>query len=158
MSASAEVMETTETNGSKSELETDLGSAASSNNTSGDEEASEDDEDAEIQFKQRRTTRSASQRITKSKQKVNKASNSRIRRGSPITSSKRPQRNQKKSSISCELCNEVIDDLSRHLSLAHFKSKLAKLLPSEKPFKCPKCSSYEDSHDNLLGKKNSVKF
>lgn len=127
--------------------ETDLGSAASSANSSGDEEESEDDdEDVEISFKTRRTTRSSSARNSKAKTKkkeVKIPQNKKIRRGSPLQRSR-------KSSISCSLCNESVEDLSRHLSLSHFKSKLSKLLPSLPPFKCPKCSAHEENRDNLI--------
>lgn len=159
-------MESSETNGKNANMEeTDLGSAASSNNTSGDEEGEEDeDEDPEIQFKQRRTTRSATQKNKRIKTKTNQnntnKANGRIRRGSPLNK-RNPPRNgsnsnasNKKSSIStCQLCDEALssEELGRHLSLTHFKSKLAKLLPSEKPYKCPKCSSIEENHDNLIG-------
>ena len=157
-------MESSETNGKNANLEeTDLGSAASSNNTSGeDEEAEEDeDEDEEIQFKQRRssrTTRSSTvkNKRIKTKTKIdNKANSRRIRRGSPLNKKvpRNGSSNSQKSSIStCQLCHEALsnEELNRHLSLTHFKSKLAKLLPSEKPYKCPKCSSIEENHDNLI--------
>merc|ERR1739838_327454 len=63
----------------------------------------------------------------------------------------KPKRTRKSSMIeSCQLCSDMVEDLSRHLSLNHFKSKLVKLLPSQSPFKCPKCASVESSHDNLI--------
>ena len=116
-----------------------------------------EDEDAEIQFKQRRTTRSSTvknKRITTKTKIDNKVS--RIRRGSPLNKKvpRNGSSNSQKSSIStCQLCHEPLsnEELNRHLSLTHFKSKLAKLLPSEKPYKCPKCSSIEENHDNLIG-------
>ena len=85
------------------------------------------------------------------------SSNRRIRRGSPLASLKtseavtKPKRTRKSSMIeSCQLCSDMVEDLSRHLSLNHFKSKLVKLLPSQSPFKCPKCASVESSHENLI--------
>ena len=79
----------------------------------------------------------------------------RIRRGSPASLKTlevtKPKRTRKSSMIeSCQLCSDMVEDLSRHLSLNHFKSKLVKLLPSQSPFKCPKCASVESSHDNLI--------
>ena len=183
-------------NGLETEIETDLGSAASSANSSGDDgEASEDedddDEDPEVSFTKkkpsnsRRTTRQATRSSTrkndqsssskhrKEKQKkstsrgknnsspapVEKNSSNRadrrIRRGSPASLKTsevtKPKRTRKSSMIeSCQLCSDMVEDLSRHLSLNHFKSKLVKLLPSQSPFKCPKCASVESSHDNLI--------
>ena len=139
--------------------ETDLGSAASSVNTSGDEQDDEEDEgesDPEIQFKQsRRTTRAtrasarnnSPQTLKKKQQRntkinKNKKQNTAAKNSNSTTSvaSKRP-RLSRKSSISCSLCTEVVEDLGQHLSLTHFKTKLLKLLPSDQhSFKCPKCA------------------
>ena len=141
--------------------ETDLGSAASSVNTSGDEQDDEEDEgesDPEIQFKQsRRTTRAtrasarnnSPQTLKKKQQRnntkinKNKKQNTAAAKNSNSTTSvasKRP-RLSRKSSISCSLCTEVVEDLGQHLSLTHFKTKLLKLLPSDQhSFKCPKCA------------------
>merc|ERR1712051_981875 len=65
----------------------------------------------------------------------------RIRRGSPASLKTlevtKPKRTRKSSMIeSCQLCSDMVEDLSRHLSL--------------NPFKCPKCASVESSHDNLI--------
>ncbi len=158
------------TNGNNEE--TDLGSAASSANSSGDEEDDEPEEDPEIEFKtQRRTTRSATSSRGNKRGRPRKSEGTReqpsrnsprIRRGSPAMKSasqnSKPKsqkqngsKNRRKSSITCQLCSEVLDeDLSRHLSLVHFRTKLAKLLPSMPPYKCPKCASSQDSHDDLI--------
>ncbi len=53
--------------------------------------------------------------------------------------------------LACRLCGDAGEDklpqhfddrteLVSHYSLAHFKDRLARLLPSAAPFKCPKCS------------------
>lgn len=129
-----------------------------------DSEDSEESEDTEIEFKNspRRTTRSSVQQAAAAKkakkqpavkrQPVKKAA-AAAKNGKKKATSTANVKKSRKSSISCQLCSEVVSsDLDLHLSLKHFKSKLAKLLPSQPPYKCPKCASaFSDSDlDGLI--------
>ena len=103
--------------------------------------------DPEIQFKQsRRTTRASTRNNSPSltlkiKKKHTKQRPAAATNPTTVAPPKRPRLSRsRKSSINCPLCSEVTEDLTQHLSLSHFKSKFLKLLPSQPPYKCPKCA------------------
>jgi hypothetical protein len=140
-------------NGSNEAAEVDLGSAASSANTSGDEEEADEEEEGEnddivVISQSKRTTRSSS--ASKTRSSLQKSSNSNLRTRRPQRGGSGSLHNKSSSKIKCTLCSDSVADLGDHLALVHFRAKLAKLLPSQPPFKCPKCAFCEDGLDSLI--------
>ena len=84
---------------------------------------------------------------SKSRKSTSPLPNSSSRKSSNSKSSSRRSKSSKKA---CQICEAKVDDLPRHLSLDHFKSNLIKLLPSQPPFKCPKCNVCETSQKDLI--------